>query len=158
MIRMTGLIRAAALAAVVLLGAVGTVSAGDVPLPHPAKAFKGEKCVEPNDVMRRQHMNYLKHQRDETLREGVRGEKYSLKECVDCHAVARPDIAGGKVRTLKPFCAQCHAYAAVHIDCFECHSGAADDKPKTVIGGPSGDDAALKEMMKAHMEKREVNQ
>ena len=99
--------------------------AGDVPMPKPAKAFKGEQCVEPNDVMRRDHMEFLKHQRDETLREGIRGQKYSLNECIDCHAVKSPDVAGGKVRTLKPFCAECHAFAAVSIDCFQCHTGAA---------------------------------
>ena len=102
-----------------------SAQAGDVPMPKPAKAFKGEQCVEPNDVMRRNHMDFLKHQRDETLREGIRGQKYSLNDCIDCHAVTSPDVAGGKVRTLKPFCAECHSYAAVSIDCFQCHTGAA---------------------------------
>jgi len=106
-------------------GLASPVNAGEVPLPNPAKAFKGEQCVEPVDVMRRDHMTFLKHQRDETLREGVRGNKYSLNECIACHAVKSPDVAGGKVRTLKPFCAECHAYAAVSIDCFQCHTGAA---------------------------------
>lgn len=98
--------------------------AGDVPMPNPAKAFKGEQCLEPVSVMRRDHMEFLKHQRDETLREGIRGKKYSLNACIDCHAVTSPDVAGGKVRTLKPFCAECHTYAAVSIDCFQCHNGA----------------------------------
>jgi hypothetical protein len=98
--------------------------AGEVPVPSPAKAFKGEQCLEPTDVMRRDHMDFLQHQRDETLREGIRGQKYSLNSCIDCHAVTSPDVADGKVRTLKPFCAQCHAYAAVSIDCFQCHNGA----------------------------------
>ncbi|MCW8916934.1 MAG: hypothetical protein OQK24_13915 [Magnetovibrio sp.] len=107
------------------LGISSPAQAGDVPLPNPAKAFKGEQCVEPNDVMRRNHFEFLKHQRDETLREGIRGQKYSLNDCVDCHAVKSPDVAGGKVRTLKPFCKECHDYAAVSIDCFACHTGAA---------------------------------
>jgi len=102
-----------------------SAQAGEVPVPKLAKAFKGEQCVEPNDVMRRNHMEFLKHQRDETLREGIRGQKYSLNDCIDCHAVKSPDVAGGKVRTLKPFCAECHSYAAVSIDCFQCHTGAA---------------------------------
>ena len=93
--------------------------------PNPAKAFKGEQCVEPADVMRREHMNMLKHQRDETMREGIRGNKYSLTECVECHATKSPKIAGGNIRTVKPFCAECHEFAAVKIDCFECHTGAA---------------------------------
>ncbi|MDH3335365.1 MAG: hypothetical protein OEL50_01860, partial [Rhodospirillaceae bacterium] len=60
-----------------------------------------------------------------TLREGIRGKKYSLNECIDCHATKSPDVAGGKIRTVKPFCAECHKFAAVKIDCFECHTGAA---------------------------------
>jgi hypothetical protein len=111
--------------AILVGGLTPSASAGDVPLPKPAKAFKGTQCVEPVDVMRRYHMNYLLHQRSETLREGIRGKKYSLYQCIDCHAVTSPDVMGGKVRTVKPFCAQCHKYAGVTIDCFECHTGAA---------------------------------
>lgn len=117
----------------------GPANAGEVPRPNPAKAFKGTQCVEPVDMMRRDHMNFLKHQRDETLREGIRGQKYSLNQCIDCHAVTSPDIMGGKVRTLKPFCAECHNYAAVSIDCFQCHTGAAvPGIDKTTSPLPSG--------------------
>ncbi|MCP5367873.1 MAG: Hdr-like menaquinol oxidoreductase cytochrome c subunit [Hyphomicrobiales bacterium] len=98
---------------------------GRVPLPHPAKAYAGQQCVEPVDVMRRFHMQYLMHQRDDTVHGGIRGTKYSLKGCVECHAVASPGVADGKVRTLQPFCKECHSYAAVTIDCFGCHTGAA---------------------------------
>jgi hypothetical protein len=38
----------------------------------------GERCVEPNDVMRREHMDFLMHQRDDTVHAGIRGAKYSL--------------------------------------------------------------------------------
>lgn len=116
-------------AAIVAMGLGGLTTspaqAGEVPLPNIAKAYKGEQCVEPVDVMRRNHFEFLMHQRDETLREGIRGQKYSLNDCVDCHAVASPDVADGKLRTLKPFCKECHEYAAVTIDCFGCHTGAA---------------------------------
>lgn len=98
--------------------------------PNPAKAFKGDKCVEPVDDMRRYHMNYLKHQRDETVIDGVRGNKYSLNQCIDCHATKSPSVAGGNIRTIEPFCAECHAFAAVKIDCFECHTGAAGQSIK----------------------------
>ncbi len=100
------------------------VEAG-VPVPHPAKAAKGENCVAPIPEMRRYHMKYLKHQRDETLRKGIRGNPYSLKKCVACHAVE--DKAGGGARTVEPFCSSCHEYAAVKIDCFSCHTGKADN-------------------------------
>jgi len=121
--------------AVLAGGLSAPAAAGDVPVPHPAKAFKGAQCVEPVDVMRRNHMRFLLHQRDETLREGIRGKKYSLNQCIECHAVASPEVAGGKVRTLKPFCAECHDYAAVSIDCFQCHNGAA---PSGIATGGTG--------------------
>ncbi len=120
---------------------------GGVPLPTLAKAFKGDKCVEPAGVMRREHMEFLKHQRDETLREGIRGNKYSLQQCVECHAVADPKIAGGKIRTLKPFCAECHSYAAVSLVCFACHNPTA---PLETTG--SLDSIPLDKMIAAHLQ------
>ena len=92
-----------------------------VPLPEIGKG-KGEACVADTDFMRRNHMNLLGHQRDETLREGIRGARYSLRECVACHAV--PDAQGIAVKAADPrhFCSACHNYAAVRIDCFECHA------------------------------------
>ncbi len=94
--------------------------------PHPVKAFKGDQCVEPVDVMRRNHWKYLKHQRDETVRQGIRGAKYSLRQCIECHAV--PDKEAGGARTVRVFCGECHKFAAVNIDCFQCHT----TKPENV--------------------------
>ncbi|MDH5750285.1 MAG: hypothetical protein OEY85_13320 [Rhodospirillales bacterium] len=128
-----GLIRSIFIPLAIVLGMLSSANAAEdnrVPLPSPAKAFKGEQCVEPADVMRRNHFEYLLHQRDETMRQGIRGKKYSLRQCVECHAVADSKIAGGTTRTLKPFCGECHAYAAVKIDCFECHSDKAEDDVK----------------------------
>ena len=116
---------------------------GNIPLPHPAKAIKGEQCVEPNDIMRRNHMTYLMHQRDETVIEGIRGKKYSLQQCINCHATIDPEVEDGKVRTIKPFCAECHSYAAVKIDCFACHN------PNLPLDKTSG--AALSKMIAAHL-------
>jgi hypothetical protein len=65
-------------------------------------------------------MLYLEHQRDETVRKGIRAGKYSLGKCITCHAT--PDAQAGGAETIRPFCAQCHAYAALRIDCFECHT------------------------------------
>jgi len=88
-----------------------------VPLPA-MKAERGEACVAPVEDMRRNHMKYLLHQRDRTMHEGIRATRFSLKNCVDCHASAKT----GSVLGDKGFCASCHAYASVKIDCFECHS------------------------------------
>ncbi|MDP6574741.1 MAG: hypothetical protein QGI63_08135 [Rhodospirillales bacterium] len=128
--------RLAATLAVLLLCGVGADAAdnkdsidGRVPLPRPAKG-KGESCIEPTASMRRYHMDYLAHQRDETVRQGIRGRKYSLKECVACHAVPEPGQEEAKTLTVEPFCGQCHTYAAVRIDCFECHTDKPVDKAR----------------------------
>ena len=123
----TGLLRVFAVAlALLLVGGAPPVGADDgrVPLPALAKA-KGEQCVEPTDVMRRNHMDLLTRQRDETMRLGIRGGKYSLSGCIDCHATPDPAVEGGEVRTIAAFCDQCHAYAAVKPDCFGCHTAKA---------------------------------
>ena len=113
--------RIVAVAAAALL--VGPASA-EVPMPKPAKAYKGDACVEPVETMRRYHMDYLMHQRDETVGRGIRGKKYSLTQCIECHATraASADNSKSVPRTIEPFCVNCHTYAAVTIDCFGCHT------------------------------------
>ena len=102
-------------------GSLQPVIAGDgrTPMPVVEPAAAGTQCVEPADVMRRNHMRFLKHQRDDTVRGGIRGAKYSLKDCIDCHANQKT-ASVAKAET--NFCVSCHSYAAVKIDCFECHS------------------------------------
>lgn len=81
---------------------------------------KGGQCVEPDHtLMRKTHMNLLNHQRDETMRKGIRGQKHSLAECVDCHASTKTNSVLGSDEA---FCQGCHTYAAVKLDCFECHA------------------------------------
>jgi len=96
-------------------------SAGRVPVPA-IPAGRGDSCVEDTDFMRRNHMNLLKHQRNETMREGIRSEQYSLQECISCHAVSGPDAAPVTVASPDHFCRSCHDYAAVKVDCFQCHA------------------------------------
>lgn len=83
---------------------------------------RGDACVEDIGFMRRNHMELLKHQRDETMLKGVRSKQYSLKECLDCHAVYGPDARPVTSASPKHFCRSCHDYAAVSIDCFQCHA------------------------------------
>ena len=107
----------------VLLAVPLTAGAQDGRVPGPAiPRAKGEKCVAETAYMRRFHMTELKHQRDETMHRGVRTKRFSLKECVACHATA--DAAGRPISINAPgqFCASCHDYAAVTIDCFQCHA------------------------------------
>jgi len=114
-------------AGVALAGAAGVALAdavsADSRVPRPAVVKgKGEACVEPVAVMRREHMYLLRAHRDETVHRGDRDPKHSLAGCVDCHAV--PDAGGAQVPVNAPgqFCASCHAYASVRIDCFQCHA------------------------------------
>jgi hypothetical protein len=102
--------------AAAILAAVLTVAAhADAPR---VKIERGEACVAPSAQMRRDHMKLLLHQRDLTVRQGLREPRFSLKNCVDCHA----SRATGSVLGKDGFCSSCHEYAAVSIDCFECHS------------------------------------
>lgn len=95
--------------------------AGGVPAPQIAKG-KGEQCVAETDYMRRFHMKELSHQRDETMHDGIRTKRFSLKECVACHATTDADGKTVSVNAPGQFCASCHEYAAVQIDCFQCHA------------------------------------
>ena len=89
---------------------------GRTPLPAIAIEKPGQ-CVEPTDLMRRDHMKLLKHQRDKTLHEGIRTKKHSLNECISCHASQKTGSVAGD----GGFCQSCHDYAAVKLDCWDCH-------------------------------------
>jgi hypothetical protein len=97
------------------------VAAADTSMPTPPRG-KGEQCVEPTDVMRRDHMRFLTHQRDETTHRGIRTKKHSLVECLECHT--RKDAQGKfmPVNAEGEFCNVCHDYSGVTMDCFECHA------------------------------------
>ena len=81
---------------------------------------KGGQCVEEPQWMRKNHMKVLMHQRDETVHQGIRDGKYSLKNCIECHASTKDDSV---IARADSFCVGCHRYEAVKLDCFECHSG-----------------------------------
>ena len=108
--------------------------AGLVMLATSAFAFAGEKasfapnvpeptngsteCVQPEDEMKKNHMNYILHQRDETMHKGIRTKQYSLKECINCHV---PKNSEARFGDDKHFCSSCHNFTGVSIDCFQCH-------------------------------------
>ncbi len=132
----------------VLLGAAafaGTPRAAElsaVPLPEITRG-KGDSCVAETAFMRRNHMNLLRHQRDETLREGIRGARFSLKECVACHTVPGSDGAPVAADDPRFFCTACHLYAAVRIDCFECHASRPETSGQAHAPGELGASDAL---------------
>lgn len=110
--------------------------AGRTPLPVVERAVQGSQCVAEPAVMRRNHMEMLRHQRDDTVRAGARSGQFSLKACIDCHASRETgSVAKGETN----FCVSCHRYAAVTIDCFECHAS----KPSGPMPHPAGAALAL---------------
>jgi hypothetical protein len=92
---------------------------GRTPRPVIEPATQGAQCVADPAVMRRSHMDFLKHQQGDTVRGGIRGAKFSLKACIECHA-SKQTVSVAQAET--NFCVSCHSYAAVKIDCFECHT------------------------------------
>lgn len=90
-------------------------------LPKPARG-QGEQCVAETQWMRRNHMTVLMHQRDDTVHDGIRTKRFSLKGCIDCHAVNGADAKPVSITSPQHFCRTCHDYAAVRVDCFECHA------------------------------------
>ena len=119
MARLADRIRLAILAGVaVLIASPAFEAAAGVDLPKLERG-KGEKCVEDTQFMRRNHMDLLKHHRDETLRKGIRTTRHSLKQCVECHASEK---TGSVAATREDFCAACHSYASVKLDCWDCHA------------------------------------
>lgn len=94
-------------------------------VPQPTvNVVQGDKCVEPTDVMRRDHMKFILHQRDATMHKGIRTTKHSLKNCISCHADPKTNSVLGK----DGFCESCHTYAAVSMDCFSCHTPSPEKK------------------------------
>lgn len=86
---------------------------------------KGEQCVAPTDEMRSHHFEKILHQRDKTMHQGVRTKTFSLKECINCHVPENSTVRFGDDQH---FCSSCHNYAAVTIDCFQCHA----DRPGNI--------------------------
>jgi len=100
----------------------GKASPGPKPeLTDKAKAAKA--CVAPKSVMRAKHMQLLNVWRNMVVRNAKRvyvnseGKSFNMSlsnTCLDCHF--------NKVE----FCDQCHNYASVRPDCWNCH----EDNPK----------------------------
>lgn len=155
-----GLWRLALLAAMLAVGVTSPANADSepkpsrVPVPH-LESGKGDKCVADETFMRKNHMKMLKHHRDETVHEGIRTTQYSLKNCIECHASKKNNSVIGSNDN---FCQSCHSYAAVKLDCFECHA----TKPKAtgafhpVVAGAgevSGLGAAMRKEMNSDTNK-----
>ena len=116
-------------ALVLLLALAGAgASAQDARTPRPViEPARSGQCVADPAFMRRNHMDLLKHQRDDTVHAGDRAGKFSLQACIQCHASQKTNSVTASATN---FCVSCHSYAAVKIDCFECHAST----PKAATG------------------------
>ncbi|MDH5612403.1 MAG: hypothetical protein OEY66_08115, partial [Gammaproteobacteria bacterium] len=110
---------------------------------------EGVECVEDEDEMRRNHMNYILHQRDKTMHEGIRTETYSLSKCIDCHVQPNDKGEVPTHENKEHFCVACHQYASVQIDCFECHA----DRPQKFIKRDSKPQALRQQLQEVLAEK-----
>lgn len=118
MARLGNRLRLAALLGVsaLLVAHTPIAAAGDnKPEPTIAQA-KGDHCIKDEGFMIRNHPDLLKHQRDDTMRRGIRAGDFSLKRCMECHAGENSSHAA------QTDCDTCHAYAAVKLDCWDCHA------------------------------------
>ena len=79
------------------------VSKLDIVLPSSGK------CIKDKEYMRANHMDLLKKGRVKAVRDGVRTNDYSLKNCQTCH------------QKRDEFCDRCHHFVGVKPECFECH-------------------------------------
>lgn len=154
---MTRFLRQFAILVYALIGfsLLPTSAMAETPFPtirEPSDASK--KCIQPEAEMRRNHMKYILHERDETMHEGIRGEPESLANCINCHVEpdANGNIAG--IESDKHFCHSCHEYAAVQIDCFQCHA----DRPQKYIKRNSQTSSLRKQLQQTLAASDEVNQ
>lgn len=132
------------LAGLALTALSGAASAGAPlgPVIPPAQRdySKTQRCVRPVEDMRKNHFKYLLHHRDQVVHEGIRTPQFNLQDCINCHATRKPDGQAIRIDSPGQFCFNCHKYAGVQIDCFECHS----DLPSTAdshfhkLGGDYG--------------------
>jgi hypothetical protein len=73
-----------------------------------SKADSQEACVEPTDLMRKEHYMFLLHQRDETVVDGVRTKKHSFANCIDCHVSYDEQGKAIPINAEGQFCQECH--------------------------------------------------
>jgi predicted CXXCH cytochrome family protein len=133
---------------------IATSSFGQIAIPSPDKPANADSCVEPVAVMRRDHMKFLLHQRDETVLDGERSKKYSLVGCIDCHNPSDANEEIVRYEDPQHFCAGCHNYASVKIDCFECHADRGLNSSQQSKLSPQADT----EMLSMHTFRRKLEQ
>ena len=111
---------------------ISPLQAGDTSHIHPKiPKANGENCVRDTEFMKKNHMEFLFERRDLVVIQGVRSKRESFNMCLSCHAVKNSEGIPVSHKNPQHFCRTCHDFAAVKIDCFECHLSVPD---QTIIG------------------------
>ena len=126
LIKIIGLAATLFLASLVQMSGVSAQSNSRASGPVIELPSEADKCIRPTEFMRRNHMDLLLHKRDATMRQGIRTKDASLQGCVDCHSKKDDKGTPIPVNAQGQFCSTCHEYAAVKLDCFECHRTTPD--------------------------------
>lgn len=114
---------ALAAALLVAAGYAGNSRIAEPSWPQARTRFsEAQGCVEPTDIMRKDHMTFLFDQRDKTVHQGIRTKRHSLVGCVNCHASMDQNGKPIPINAAGQFCQSCHAYTGVKMDCFQCHA------------------------------------
>jgi hypothetical protein len=108
----------------------------------------GNPHPEGNLYWRINHPRLLKHDRNLTVRLGDRNIGASMKACVACHASTDANGEPIRINADKQFCSVCHEYAAVKIDCFECHATVPDKKTEAFLMPRTPDENQLAAYLK----------
>ena len=127
----------AVLSVVLALGAVWATHPGPVPMPVIPRA--PGHCVLPTATIRRTHMMLLRAVREEIVRHDARDTRFRITHCVACHVEHTASGRPIPVNAPGQFCATCHTYVGVHIDCFACHAAVPRNPMK--FGGIGGSNA-----------------
>ncbi len=127
-IRLKGILEPILLCSMLLgfgLMSVNMAYAGSTEVLPGSRAANLQSCVVVDtDDMRRNHMEFLLHKRDLTMREGIRthgDDVVSLSGCISCHAAKDDKGQYIPVNEEEQFCQTCHQRVAVKPDCFDCH-------------------------------------
>ncbi len=121
MMRLLGKQQLAMLLTGVLSLLMGSTVVAESAVTPGSKAAGMDACIASTSLMRRDHMELLKHDRKLAVRQGIRDNKASLTECVACHAEKSSSGEFKPINAEGQFCATCHDYVAVSVTCFQCH-------------------------------------
>ncbi len=91
-------------------------------LHHNISKLSGDKCVEPTQLMREKHHIFIEDHSHETVVNGIRTKKHSLKNCIQCHIQPLADGTFPAKDDEQHFCAGCHLFTGVKLECFDCHA------------------------------------